>query len=269
MKLDLKCWLEPAMIYVSLSRVQRLEQLYILGELPESKIKPWQDSKEEMNRLNEKDLSKREKLNFKLSSMNIYSLQAHFEDLLQDEDMVSSEVICLQESWLKPDQNSDSFSLAGKQQSINSVRSGAGIVTYYSQDFKQMHSIISTNYQITSISSKDTTVINMYRSSDANDQLLLGHLNDILETENEKDVYICTDLNLCHIENRNHVLIQFLLDNSFSITRDPLTGTHKKGRCLDMIWHRGSITVESSIKFVYYSDHAQNYVKIRRKDEQT
>ena len=257
------------MIYVSLSRVQRLEQLYILEDLPESKIKPWQDAKEEMNRLNEKDLSKWEQLNFKLSSMNIYSLQAHFEDLLRDEDMVSSNVICLQESWLQPDQNIDGFSLAGKQQSINSVRTGRGIVTYYSPDFKEMHSFTATSYQITSISSNDTTVINMYRSSNANDKVLLNHLKEILETENEKDVYICTDLNLCHIEDKNHFLIQFLLDNSFSITRDPLTGTHKKGRCLDMIWYRGSLQVESSIKFVYYSDHAQNFVKIRRKDEET
>ena len=42
--LDLICWLQPAMIYVALSRVQCLEQLFILEKLPIEKIKPWPDA---------------------------------------------------------------------------------------------------------------------------------------------------------------------------------------------------------------------------------
>ena len=252
------------MIYVSLSRVQRLEQLYILGELPESKMKPWQDAKEEMERLNEKDQSTREKHTFKLSSMNICSLQAHFEDLIEDEDMMSSQVICLQETWLHPNVNDDGFSLPGRHKSINSVRKGAGIVTYYSTEFQEQkqNSITATYYQISSITSNDRTVINIYRSSDSNDEGLLTHLERIISAKNEKDVYICGDFNLCHIEDKNHSIFQLFQDHSFSITRNPLTGTHKRGRCLDTIWYRGTREATSQTKFVYYSDHAQQIVKL-------
>ena len=53
--LDLICWLQPAMVYVALSRVQCLEQLYILDELPVDKMKPWDDAFTEMARLDALD----------------------------------------------------------------------------------------------------------------------------------------------------------------------------------------------------------------------
>ena len=53
--LDLICWLQPAMVYVALSRVQCLDQLYILESLPIDKIKPWIDAVEEMKRLDQLD----------------------------------------------------------------------------------------------------------------------------------------------------------------------------------------------------------------------
>ena len=221
--LDLKCWLQPAMVYVSLSRVQRLEQLYILDELPKDKMKPWPDALEEMRRLDDKDQnSEKNKWSFKLTSMNIYSLRAHFADILADNDMNSSDVICLQESWLGPDEDSTEFDIPSKQLIVNSIRRGAGIATYFSDKFQELCSVTAMSYQLNAVSSKDTVVVNIYRSSDANDKVLLKHLERVIQSESEKSIFICGDWNFCHIEQRNHAFFQFLL-NSTSIQQKILS----------------------------------------------
>ena len=49
---DLNAWLQPAMAYVMLSRIQCLDQLFILNSIPEDKIAPWPSALEELERLN-------------------------------------------------------------------------------------------------------------------------------------------------------------------------------------------------------------------------
>ena len=67
------------MVYVALSRVQCLSQLYILEELPIEKMMPWMDAIEEMKRLDLIDAERRQsEQTFKLVSMNTRSLQAHY-----------------------------------------------------------------------------------------------------------------------------------------------------------------------------------------------
>ena len=79
--LDLNSWLQPAMIYVGLSRVQVLTQLYILAKfdkLPEHKTVPWPDAMEEMERLEKLDLRKSIPAlsnEFEIVSLNIISLR--------------------------------------------------------------------------------------------------------------------------------------------------------------------------------------------------
>ena len=260
------------MIYVSLSRVQRLEQLYILEELPENKMKPWMDAKEEMKELEEQDQSKPQdnQFSFKLSSMNIYSLRGHFEDLLEDMDFISSSVICLQESWTMPDDNEQDFALPGKILSLNSIRRGAGLATYYPEDFQKTYTATAWSFQITVVSSTDKAIVNLYRSSDANNASLISHLETVVTQNLEKSIYICGDWNLCHMEEENHQIFAFLYARQFNPIRNP-KATHKKGRCIDMIWSRDSEAKETfteKSKFVYYSDHAQQYFCLNA-DEKT
>ena len=87
--LDLKCWLQPAMIYVALSRVQCLEQLFILEDLPEEKIKPWAEALQEMERLDALDRERETKEVFRLSTMNTRSMQSHFEDIIRDYSLLT------------------------------------------------------------------------------------------------------------------------------------------------------------------------------------
>ena len=86
------------MIYVALSRVQCLYQLFILDSLTIDKIKPWIDAVEEMKRLDQLDKERQKSVVFKLISMNTNSLQAHYQDILADNELLSSTVVCLQET---------------------------------------------------------------------------------------------------------------------------------------------------------------------------
>ena len=133
--LDLMCWLQPAMVYVALSRVQCLDQLFILEDLPENKIKPWSDALEEMERLDALDKERKNSEVFRMPTMNTRSLQSHFDDIVNDHSLLSSSVICIQETWLKPEDNGRNYQIEGKICFMNNVQRGAGIATYCDETF--------------------------------------------------------------------------------------------------------------------------------------
>ena len=149
--LDLVCWLQPAMVYVALSRVQCIDQLYILEKLPEDKIKPWADAVEEMERLDNLDGERKQNFTFKLVSMNTNSLKAHYQDILVDNTLVSANVVCLQETWIKPEDTNNEYFIRGRTCHLNSVRQGAGLATFFTQEFSHLKDITAVTYQITAI----------------------------------------------------------------------------------------------------------------------
>ena len=252
------------MVYVALSRVQSLDQLYILEELPVEKMKPWMDAIDEMKRLDSLDeLRRTSNYNFKVVSMNTSSLQAHYEDILADTHLLDSNLICIQETWTMPEETPHRFPIPGKTMHLNSVRRGAGIATYYPSDFTLLKDITAMTYQMTAITSedKDMTVINLYRSSNANNDTVIRALNSIIAQEN-KSLLICADWNFCHRDEQNHKIYKFLIENKFSPSQNPPEATHRDGRCLDMIWTRMNEHLElmNYTRFAYYTDHGQQYL---------
>lgn len=261
--LDLKCWLQPAMVYVALSRVQCLDQLYILEELPVDKIKPWMDAVEEMKRLDQLDKERNQLVTFKLVSMNTNSLQAHFQDILADNELLSSTIICLQETWTKPEDTNTKYPIEERTCHLNSVRRGAGLATYFTKEFTHLKDVTAVTYQITAITSDNTTIVNVYRSSDANNQTVIRSLNSIIEGET-KSIILCGDFNFCHRDEKKHPIYLYLIKNHFVPTIQPPKPTHREGRCIDMIWTRytQSLNAISHLSFVYYTDHGQFYLTV-------
>ena len=260
--LDLKCWLQPAMIYVALSRVQCLEQLFILEDLPEEKIKPWADALEEMERLDVLDQARETEEVFRVSTMNIRSIQSHFEDIIRDYSLLSSSVICIQETWLKPEDDGFNYQIDGKTLYLNSVRKGAGIITYCDETFEHIKDIKAVTYQLTAIDSVNIRIINIYRSSNANNVTIKEALGSLLDI-NSKSIIICGDWNFCHRDENNHPIYQFLIEKNFVPAQIPPQATHSEGRCLDMIWTRFLSSDADHISwnnFVYYTDHAQQFL---------
>ena len=259
--LDLKCWLQPAMVYVALSRVQCLDQLYILEELPEDKIKPWQDALEEMDRLDALDKERETKEVFRICSMNTRSLQSHFDDIIRDNSLLLSSIICIQETWLQPEDNGMNYQIEGKTCYMNNVRRGAGISTYCGETFIHLKDITALSYQITAIESEDMRIINIYRSCDANNVTVKKALQSLFHT-NSKSIIISGDWNFCHRDEYNHPVYQFLIEKNFVPVRIPPQATHREGRCLDMIWtgFPDEADYKTWSNFVYYTDHGQQFL---------
>ena len=124
--LHLHGYLRSAMGYVMFSRVQCLAQLIIVRpprsktkpELDMERIKPFQEAMTELNRLREIDITrpKARSCTMSVASLNICSLQKHFQDMEAFHSLMSNEVICLQETWLEEnyDDQQQQFSLCNK-----------------------------------------------------------------------------------------------------------------------------------------------------------
>ena len=259
--LDLKCWLEPAMIYVMLSRVQCLSQLFILETLPVEKIKPWQDAVEEMERLDKLDLSKRIQCvasEIEIVSLNTVSLRTHIEDIRCDRGVMCAKVILLQETSISENQQPGlEFGLESKECHFNSKGHRKGLATYFTPEFEVLCDITNDKFQITSISSDKLTITNIYRSNGAGEEFL-NALTDIIENSKVSHV-ILGDWNFCQRDESNHPVKVFLEENNFKAAIQPPQSTQREGRCLDQIYTRlDSSDVEfksACVKTCYYSDH--------------
>ena len=97
------------MCYVILSRIVSLSQLFLFP-FDETKIYCNEKAKEEAFKLKTCAINKQMELwdteqeNYiKISSLNVRSLNQHFEDLQNDQFLQKSDILCLTETWLSDD----------------------------------------------------------------------------------------------------------------------------------------------------------------------
>ena len=126
-----------AICYVMLSRICALRQLFILNEFDESKMYPNQQALKELERLEE--ISKNnnpseweieEKGTLKIYSLNCRSLKKHYQDIITDDELLKSDVICLQETWLEDDSIQEDVNILDYDLHLNSNGKGKGIAIY-------------------------------------------------------------------------------------------------------------------------------------------
>jgi len=90
-----------ALVYVMLSRICALWQLFILDEFDPSKMYPSITALKETERLKKISIMKADRKplgSLKISSLNCRSLNKHFLDFSTDSDLLDSDVICFQET---------------------------------------------------------------------------------------------------------------------------------------------------------------------------
>ena len=94
------------LIYTALSRVSDPKNLYLLSHIKENQIKVDKNVLQEIKRLRtqarwqciNKDLSAYSKSHLIIQSLNIVSMQAHMQDLVQDTSIMASDILCFQET---------------------------------------------------------------------------------------------------------------------------------------------------------------------------
>ena len=267
---------EEAQAYVMLSRVQQLDQIYILESLDESKIRTSQTALWELNRLKQISLNenptpwlKSDKESVKVASLNCAGLKPHFADIYVDEHLLKADIIHLIETSLNAaDENN--FSSPGYNSHFLTIGNGKGIVTFYKNGLAH-HELDckENNMQIMKFSCPDLDIISTYRSSNCNSVELL---NNILKmTSDRKPALITGDFNICYIMNRTNRLVQGLEREDFKqLVKE---ATHIRGRQIDhaywknpsKVWSYPVLERYSS----YYSDHDAICLTIKRSETRT
>ena len=236
--LDLECWLQPAMVYVGLSRAQSLSQLYILDQVPWDKIVPWPDAMKEMARLEKLDLTITDQMptnDFEIVSLNTISLVTHYDDIRVDPNLMSANVLLLQETSLPINfDDNNSYNLPNKMSHFNSRGHRKGLATYFPPGFRVLKDVAHDRFQMSSVSSDKIIITNVYRSKDAG-QDFLDALTSFIQDKSKIHILL-GDWNFCQRDEMDHPVKIFLQNNDFETGFSLPQASHIKGRCLDQIY---------------------------------
>ena len=249
-----------AIAYVMLSRICSLEQLFILNEFDKSKMYPNQQALKELERLEEisinKNFSEWEKENsglLKISSLNCRSLRKHYPDISSDEQLLKSDIICLQETWLDENTILEEFMIQNYNLHLNSHGKGKGIAIYFNMNvLKHDQDISDENMQLSKFTSSSIDIVVIYRSQNGNHEDFIKNLKSLRSSK--KPQMIIGDFNFCYHEN--NLTLKYLHINNFDqIIQEP---THIEGSLLDQahvkdVKRKFKYLVEVHSK--YYSDH--------------
>ena len=108
----------------------------------------------------------------KISSLNCRSLKKHFLDIISYDALLCSDMIALQETWLKDIKDQETrleerrkLDIPDYQMHVVSCGKGKGIVTYFKNSiFTHIEDFKDTTFQLSKLKSVICDVINLYRS---------------------------------------------------------------------------------------------------------
>ena len=224
------------MVYVMLSRVMELSQLFIVGELDEDKIYPDPNALEEFKRMNEISINNNPTswntnsfMGLKISALNCSSLRSKIDDIRQDFELGLSDMICLSETWLDECEELEDLQIEDYTLHVNSTGCGKGLATYFKKDlFKPKLDIREKEIQVSKFTSVNLDVISIYRSK--NCQL---EFKDVLKgiLSKKRATLIVGDINICYEKQQEDKNIKFLKLSKFEqLVKD---ATHYLGGHID------------------------------------
>ena len=268
--LDTESIFEDAQAYVMLSRVQQIDQVFIVEKFSESKIRTSQVALEETKRLQNISMNKNpspwdapDDHSLKVMTVNCAGLKAHIEDIKTDAKIMKADMIQLIETSL--DENEiNPLILSGYEVENCSIRNGMGISTYYKgSKFKSKSNCVTSEIQVTNFSTEDIQVITVYRSSRGSLHVLKEKLKDII-SKTEKAVLITGDFNLCYMSNQKNIVSKYLEDEGF---QQKMKGaSHVKGGHIDHVYWRNGVNVWTGLILEtyspYYTDHDASLVTL-------
>ena len=256
---DLKTVFAAAQAYVMLSRVQSIEQLFILKSLPKEKFYADGKALEELNRLDGISVNrnpplweqKNEDL-IKIFSLNCQSLRGKISHIQKDEIVTEGHVICLSETWMLSDENNENVHINGYVLQANSVGCGKGLATYFKSDmFQHCKDIKEHHFQITKLKSEFLEVISVYRSKEGLINQILNEISNLIDWN--RTTLICGDFNICYNSDRSSKLVTTL--EALGFKQLVQEATHIKGGLIDHVYIRKigtSESVDCSLYSPYY-----------------
>ena len=256
--LDLSSVFEAAQAYVMLSRVENIEQIYILNRLKEEKIRPDQKALLELEDMNKRSINEnpipwndQDGSSVRIAHLNSMNLTNNFEDIRCDPNLMKSSVLTLSETWLT---TSNGPEIESFKSHFNSVGLGKGLALYYKQEmFQHIEDITEENMQLTKLWSLRVDVIVVYRSDKGSPNHLLEHLKKLISPN--KTTAICGDFNICYLQTRRNKITKYLEETGFEQFVNE--ATFIKGSLLDHFYLRRNEAMDGSVfrYSPYYSDH--------------
>ena len=260
--IDLKTIFDHAQAYVMLSRIQELEQLYILDEIPPKSIRQNPAALEEIERLISVSINKNptewddgDTSKLRVSFFNCRSMKKKIENIKKDRSLQKSDLIILTETWLEDDQNVEIYKLPHYDVSFNNGGRGKGITTYYNNKLTHKTSIKEEGFSITMLEGEKIDIIGVYRSQDGDENKLLENLEAIINSS--KTTIVGGDMNLCIISSPDNYVTKQMRCKGFAQLVNK--ATHIEGGLIDHVYIRThedcnySWSIEDYPK--YYSDH--------------
>ena len=262
--MDLSSVFEPGQAYVMLSRVQCIEQLYIVGELDEEKIRASPAALGELKRLQQISFNrnltqwhKRSSAAIKIGSVNCMGLLPHLRDIRKDWKLQNGDVLHLLETSLPADTDTEDITIHGFKGRFINIGNGKGIGTFGKEDVDCDHieDVVKPSLQITKYSVKGVDSISVYRSSNHSIPDVIQALESLIDVG--RTTIITGDFNICSKKNPNNGVTVSLERKGFkSIIERP---THILGGHIDhMYWLDNDEKYNlPSVEFYspYWSDH--------------
>ena len=263
-----------AMIYVMLSRVCSMTQILILNEFNEGKMYPSQRALQELRRFfalslnnNPSNWEKEDKEAIKICSLNCRSLKKHHQDILSDDLMLKSNIICLNETWLEDHDTLDNFGIPQYQLITNNRGKGKGIAAYLkSEIFQHTVNITEDNMQLSKFTSSTLDIISIYRSQKGNFNDLNSHINTI--QSKDKPLLLIGDFNFCYRDQKSNPSKKYFAKQDFiQLIDEP---THIEGHLLDQAYVRDKkkmLNWTVDVQSKYYSDHKALAIVVKKSKE--
>ena len=239
---DLRTVFGANQAYVMLGRVQQLEQLYIIGSLPENKIYVDKNAAKQLEIMKNKSLNKNKPIweenidgIVRIYYHNIQSIRDKIEDIKSDTIPHFADVMIFAETWLE---NRSSLTDTGLQLehyslNLNSIGRGRGLAIFFRESkFKVTKEITQHHHQITKLESANLTVITLYRSQAST--ALTEQLREMIPATG--NCLVIGDVNICSMVHPGHAIFTHLKTCGFKLLINE--ATHLKGGHIDQAWLR-------------------------------
>ena len=239
--IDLRTVFGANQAYVMLGRVQKQDQLYIIGDLPENKIYADKVALKELELLKARSMNRNphpweiQGTGNKIYFHNIQSLLDKLPDIKRDFIPFYADVIIFAETWLEKEiiEEDPNLQLKGYKLHLNSNGRGKGMAVYYKESTYSLLSKYKDPYlQISKLQSDDITIICLYRSY--GDRSLASELGKIIPDSG--NCLVIGDFNICSQQQPNHEVFSTLRTMQFRFIT--IGATHLKGGHIDQAWIR-------------------------------
>ena len=268
--MDINSTFEAAQSYVMLSRIQRIDQLFILNALNSSKLRISNIARKELERLEAISANENPPIwilenenSFKISVLNCAGLKPHLEDIRADYYLLHSDVMFLVETSLL---SNEEVQIDGYQSYFQNVSRGRGMAAFSRGNIAFVDEIRNIGIHVTKYKQHSVCILSVYRSGNGNVGSLVESILKLIKEES--CALIFGDFNICNEKKSNNVVKTTMMSKGFKLLIHH--STHICGGHIDhAYWRDSNDRWEEPIiqrHGPYYSDHDALCLTLQRKD---